>query len=83
MSLAGLHKIEIKKNPDKGGSVLSGSNCQILFDGEPLKGVVGFRFEISAGSVGRVFIEMMTDVHIEGEVEVSESKSFVKSLGEL
>ena len=65
-----LHTIQV--SPKDSAKPLTGSNCQITIDGNPVKGCTKFSFEISATGVAKATIELLANASIDGYTELSE-----------
>ena len=61
------HKIEVRQKPDS-GTVMTGANTELLLDGKPIKMVQGFKFEVQAGGVAKVTLEMIAEVGLAAEL---------------
>lgn len=70
------HKIQIRNREDQEDLITKGMNTQILLDGEPLKFCKSFKFEVEAGGMAKVTLEMYTTVEMDiaSELEKSEYK---------
>lgn len=69
-----VHKLSVKtRRPDvettpsgkKISNATSGANVRVLLDGEPLRSCHKLTFEVQAGKVARVVLEMLAEVEIE------------------
>lgn len=60
-------KIEIRQKEDSGGA-MTGANTEILMDGKPLKGVMGIKFQVTAGGVAKVNLDMIANVAVIGQI---------------
>lgn len=54
-----LHKITIKSR--RKGAVLTGMNTIVEMDGKPLRGVSKLKFEVIAGGLAKVKLEMFVE----------------------
>lgn len=62
-----LHNISIKpKDPEK---PLSGLNCLVTIDDVPIGGITKLSFELVPSSIGKIAIELVGDINIEGTIE--------------
>lgn len=63
-----LHKIEVRQKPEmSGNNIQTGASTQVFMDGQLLRGVSFFKFEVKAAGVAKVTMEMFADVDIEVE----------------
>lgn len=66
---AKMHKLEVRRKPQSEGStVQTGANTVVYLDGQLLRGVSFFKFEVKAAGVAKVYMEMFADVDIDLEV---------------
>jgi hypothetical protein len=70
------HKIQIRNKEGSEEMTTKGMNCQVLLDGEPVKFCKSFKFEVEAGGMGLVTMQMYAEVEMDvvSELEKSESE---------
>ena len=71
------HKIQVRNSEGSEGTTTRGMNTQVLLDGVPLKFCKSFKFEVEAGGVAKVVMEMYAEVEMDiaSELEKTELKS--------
>jgi hypothetical protein len=76
MSQTKPHKITVRNREGQEDLTTKGTNVQVLLDGEPLKFCKYFKFEVVAGGMARVTLEMYAAVELDivSELEKSEPK---------
>lgn len=65
-----VHKIQIKNKPGAEGELSKGGNMQVLLDGQPLKGVSFFKFEVKPGGIAKIVVEMFAEVDVDINTEL-------------
>lgn len=60
-----VHKLQVRNRPEADGKISVGARMEVLLDGQPLRGVTFFKFEVSAKKVAKVQFEMLAEVDIE------------------
>lgn len=73
------HKLQVRNKPGTEGHISKGAITEVLLDGKPLKGVSFFKFEVKAGGVAKVMLEMYADVDVEIATELTHKE--LKSTG--
>lgn len=69
-----VHKLRIKNKPDREGKLSTGATMEVTLDGQPLRGVSFFKFEVKAAGVAKVMIEMFAEVDVEVEAALDKKK---------
>lgn len=67
------HKVHISNKEGAKGTVSTGLNTKVSLDGIPLKGIHSVKYEVSAGSVGKLTLVMYAELdidHSEKDLEV-------------
>lgn len=54
-----IHKFELKPVKGAEGRIAVGANMRLLMDGKPLKGVTSVSFDVQAGKIAKVRLEMV------------------------
>jgi len=71
ISMPNIHQLTVRnksRNPEK---IATGFNTEVLIDGQPLKGVKSFSFEVTAKNVGLVKIELYAHVEIDTYTDIN------------
>lgn len=68
------HKIQIRNREGTEGITTKGMNTQVLLDGVPLKSCRSFKFEVEAGEMAKVTIEMYAEVEMEIQADLVQSE---------
>lgn len=68
---AKVHKVQIKNRKHAEDKISVGANMEVLIDGQPLRGVTFFKFEVKAKGIAKVMLEMYAEVEIDANVELN------------
>jgi len=75
-NMSNIHKITVRNkegiDPNK---ISTGNGTEVLIDGQPLKGVRTFSYEVTARGIGLVKLEMYGNVEIDNYADLSVVKS--------
>jgi len=67
---AKMHKIEVRRKAESTNGVQTGANTEVFLDGQKLRSVSFFKFEVKAAGVAKVYLEMFADVDIDVATEL-------------
>lgn len=69
-----VSKVQIRNNPEAAGRISTGANTQLFIDGNRIDGVSFFKYEVKAGKVPKLLIEMYAEVEIDADLEVDKTR---------
>jgi hypothetical protein len=69
-----VHKIEVRNREGGEGKLTTGALTQVLLDGQPLRGVTFFKFEVKPSKIAKVQIEMVAEVGVDINTELNLSE---------
>lgn len=69
-----MHRVTVRRRPGSSGKVATGSNTQVLIDGELLRGARRVTLTVEAGRAASVNIELMV-----GEIEIEHDGLFLEA----
>lgn len=68
-----MDKIEIRQKKGSEKQIMGGRNTEVLINGKILTGVMSAKFEIDGKSIGRVILELVGNISIEGNFNTEEN----------
>lgn len=71
MSQTKMQKLSIRNRKDEEGKLSKGANMIVELDGVPVRGATFVKFEVKAGGIAKVMIEMFAEVEVEANVELN------------
>ena len=62
-----MHKVKIYQRTE--GQAMTGLNTIVELDGKKLDGVTKVTFEVSAGNIAKISLEMIGEINIDANIE--------------